>query len=99
MMLKRLKMLGSTMILSTLLMPLVCLAARDLGSAADAAVSQATIIAKALSVLGIICGAAIYQIPGASMFARGTIIAGLIGAGLSFGGPSLIALIRMIFGA
>ncbi|MGK5088260.1 hypothetical protein WDW86_11940 [Bdellovibrionota bacterium FG-2] len=81
-----------------LIFPILSFAARDLSSAADGAVTQATSIAKALSVLGILCGAAIYQISGAVMFARGTIIGGLIGAGLCFAGPSLIGLFRMIFG-
>ncbi len=86
------------LVLSLFMIPFSAFAARDLGAAADAAVSQAATIAKALSVLGILCGAAISQIPGATMFARGVIVSGLVGAAISFGGPSLIALFRSVFG-
>ena len=78
--------------------PELALAARDLTSAAQSAVSTTTTVAKAASVLGIICGALIYQIPGAAMFARGTIVGGLIGAGLSFGGTSIIGFFQSILG-
>ncbi|MGK5087909.1 hypothetical protein WDW86_10155 [Bdellovibrionota bacterium FG-2] len=81
-----------------LISPVLSFAARDLSSVADGAVTQATTIARALSVLGVLCGAVFYQIPGATMFARGTIVGGLIGAGLSFAGPSLIGLFRGLFG-
>jgi hypothetical protein len=89
---------ASTVALPLLLTPRISFAARDLTSAAESAVTQATTIAKAVSLLGILCGAAIYQIPGATMFARGTIIGGLLGAGLSFAGPSLVSIFRAIFG-
>jgi len=78
--------------------PTVCYAARDLSSAAETAVSQVLSLAKILSVLGVGASALIYQIPGAAMFARGTLVGGLIGTGLSFGGPSIIAAFRAIFG-
>ncbi len=87
-----------TTLAALLLIPVLCFAARDLTSAAESAVTQATTIAKAVSLLGILCGAVIYQIPGATMFARGTIIGGILGAGLSFAGPSLVAIFRAIFG-
>ena len=91
-------MAGIFSALVVLFVPIICFAARDLSSAAESAVSQATTIAKAISVLGILCGAVIYQIPGATMFARGTMIGGMIGAGLSFAGPSLISIFKSIFG-
>jgi hypothetical protein len=84
--------------LALIAMPSVALAARDLGSATESAVSQATLLAKAASVLGILAGALIYQIPGAAMFARGVIVSGLLGAGLAFAGPSVIGLFRTVFG-
>ncbi len=75
-----------------------CFAARDLTSAATTAVSQATLIAKAASVLGVLAGAVSYQIPGAAGWAQRVLTSGLIGAGLAFGGPSLLGLFRTIFG-
>jgi hypothetical protein len=86
-------------ILSVILaVPELAHAARDLGSATTAAVNQATTIAKAASVLGILAGAIAYQIPGAAMWGRGVIVSGFIGAGLAFGGPSIMGLFRTIFG-
>lgn len=90
-------LLCATFIGALILVPYLSIAARDLTSAAESAVTQATTIAKAVSLLGILCGAVIYQIPGATMFARGTIIGGILGAGLSFAGPSLVAIFRAIF--
>ena len=95
---KTLVITAAALLSTTLLFPLLCFAARDLSSAAETAVSQVTGLAKVLSVLGVVAGALIYQIPGATMFARGTIVGGLIGAGLSFGGPSVIGAFRTIFG-
>lgn len=89
---------GNITVVAFLFVPMVAFAARDLSSAASAAVNQATLIAKAASVLGVLVGAIIYQIPGAAMWGRGVITSGLIGAGLAFGGPTLIGLFRTIFG-
>ncbi len=85
-------------ICAVLLAPGLAHAARDLGSATTAAVNQATTIAKAASVLGVLAGAIIYQIPGAADWGRRVISSGLVGAGLAFGGPSLMSLFRTIFG-
>ena len=84
--------------IAALLIPVACFAARDLSSAAEAAVSQVTGLAKILSVLGVVAGALVYQIPGAAMFARSTMIGGFIGAGVSFAAPSVIAVFRAWFG-
>jgi hypothetical protein len=92
-------LLGAFFLLMTFcLFPGIALAARDLTSAAQSAVSTATGVAKTASVLGIVCGALIYQIPGATQFARATIIGGLIGAALSYGGTSIIALFQSVLG-
>ena len=80
------------------LSPGVAMAARDLAAAASSAVNEATTIAKAASVLGVLAGAVAYQIPGATHFAQRLLTGGLIGAGLAFGGPSLMNLFRTIFG-
>jgi len=81
-----------------LLFPAICLAARDLTAAANAAVSEATGIARAASLLGVLCGAVIYQVPGGANFGQQVMKAGAIGAGLAFGGPSLLGLFHTIFG-
>jgi hypothetical protein len=80
------------------LIPVLAFAARDLSSAASSATSTAGTIAKAASTIGVLIGAIVYQIPGAAMWGRGVITAGLLGAGLAFGGPSIISLFRTIFG-
>jgi len=73
-------------------------AARDLTSAAQSAVVTTTGVAKAASVLGVVAGALIYQIPGAQQFAKNTMVGGLIGAGLSFGGTSIISFFQSVLG-
>ncbi|MEK6706672.1 MAG: hypothetical protein AABZ06_12880 [Bdellovibrionota bacterium] len=82
-----------------ILVPQIALAARDLADAASTAVSTATTIAKVISTLGVVAGAIAYQIPGASHFAKGTMVSGLIGMALSFGGTSILNLARTVFGA
>ena len=74
-------------------------AARDLTGPADTAVSTAKNIGRIISVLGVVVGGVFYNIPGLNQFGRTTMIGGLLGAGLSFGGPSLVELFRNIFGA
>jgi len=88
-----------TIILVLIIMPEIVFAARDITGAADTAVATAKNIGRIISVLGVVVGGVFYNIPGLSEFGRTTMIGGLIGAGLSFGGPSIVELFRNIFGA
>ena len=81
-----------------ILAPLSALAERDLSAAASTAVTQGTNIARAASLLGVMVGAISFQIPGAAQWARGVLIAGLLGTGIAYGGPSLVNMLRGIFG-
>jgi uncharacterized membrane protein len=85
-------------VLTLLLVPAIALAARDLTSATNAAVSQASSVAKAASVLGILVGAVVYQVPGAAAWGQRVMASGFIGAGLAFGGPSFLGFLRTVFG-
>jgi len=85
-------------LVAALLLPELALAARDLQASAQSAVSYLTIIAKGMSVFGILASAVLYQFPAAAQFAKSTLVGGLIGAGLSFAGPSLLNAIKSIFG-
>lgn len=73
--------------------------ARGLNEASREIVNQAKTIARSLSVLGVIVGGIIFQIPGLAMYGRSTMGAGLMGCACSFGGPILIQLIQNLFGA
>jgi hypothetical protein len=78
--------------------PALAYAERDLSSAASSAVSQGTTIARALCLLGVMAGAIGYQIPGATNWARATLVGGILGTGIAYGGPSILNLFRGIFG-
>lgn len=72
--------------------------ARDLGSAATAAVSTAKTIARALSVFGLIVGGIMMQLPGLSNFGKTTLGAGIIGCVCTFGGPAFVSFLENVFG-
>ena len=72
--------------------------ARDLGSAASSAVSSAKVIARTLSVFGLILGGLLMQIPGLADFGKRTMGAALLGCFCSFAGPSIVNAFESIFG-
>jgi hypothetical protein len=72
--------------------------ARDLGAAATNAVSTAKTVTRAISLLGLLAGGALMQIPGLAEFGKRTMIAGLVGGLCAFGGPAIIKLFENIFG-
>lgn len=72
--------------------------ARDLVAASNTAVTTVKRIAQALSVLGIVSGGAMMQIPGLAEFGRRTLIGGLVGSLCSFGAPAFIEFMQTVFG-
>lgn len=86
-----------TILIAIALCPDVSIA-RDLGSAANSAVSTAKTIARSLSVFGLLVGGIMMQLPGLSHFGRTTLGAGIIGCVCSFGGPSLVTFFESVFG-
>jgi hypothetical protein len=72
--------------------------ARDLTAAGNTATNTAKTIARAISTLGIVCGAILMQIPGLAHHGKRVLASGLIGASAAFGAPALIALLTSIFG-
>ncbi len=73
--------------------------ARDLVSASNSATNIVKNVGQALSVMGIISGGAIMQIPGAGQFGKGVMVAGFVGAGCAFGAPLFTSLMGQIFGS
>lgn len=72
--------------------------ARDLGAAANNAVSTAKTVTRALSIFGVLVGGALMQLPGLADFGRRTMGAGLVGCLCAFGGPTLIKFFEGVFG-
>jgi hypothetical protein len=72
--------------------------ARDLIGAANTATNQIKQLAQVTSVLGVIAGGFIMQIPGAGGFGRSVLISGLIGCLCAFGASAFVSLMRSIFG-
>jgi hypothetical protein len=72
--------------------------ARDLGAAANNAVSMAKTVTRALSLLGLLVGAGLMQLPGLAEFGRRTLAAGLVGCLCAFAGPTLVKVFESIFG-
>ena len=70
---------------------------RSLEQASSSAVNQATTVARAISALGMLVAAILYNIPGMSHYARNVMGGSLLGAICAFGGPSFISLISSIF--
>ncbi len=73
--------------------------ARDLVSAANSATDVVKNVAQALSILGVVAGGALMQVPGAAQFARGVLVSGAVGVLCAFGAPAFISFIKQIFGS
>ncbi len=72
--------------------------ARDLGAAANNAVSTAKTVTRALSIFGVLVGGGLMQLPGLADFGRRTMGAGLVGCLCAFGGPTMIKFFESVFG-
>jgi len=72
--------------------------ARDIVSASNAAVNTVKTVAQALSVLGIVGGGVVMQLPGLGDVGKRVAASGLIGCVCAFGAPAFISLMKTIFG-
>jgi hypothetical protein len=72
--------------------------ARDLEAAATAATSKALLIGQSASVLGLVSGGILMNVPGAGDWGKRIASAGLVGSICTFGAKSFTGMLQQVFG-